>query len=105
MSQNSHNTAPRGTTPEETNQSPSQGATPETNNGTGSANIGQPRHHARRNNRRNLIVIEAFDMDPEEEPVMVSHEEASLDEDESEWIKDLFKEDGEEADNAQGSRV
>ncbi|KAL2689206.1 hypothetical protein Neosp_003258 [[Neocosmospora] mangrovei] len=124
MSQNSNNTAPRGSTPKEADESPVQGAAPNTN-GADSANVGRPRNHTRRCNPSDLIIVEATgkaskeepavahrrgrrcspgdravidfsDVIPEEEPVMVSREEAIVDDD---WIKDFPKDEGKEADN------
>lgn len=131
MSQNpNNNTATHGTSSKETDQSSTQGAAPNTANGADSANIDRPRHHTRRCSPSDLIIVEASDkapkeepatthrrnrrcspsdralidlsdMTPEEEPVMVSHEEAIVDD---EWIKDFPKNDQKEADNAQGPR-
>lgn len=126
MSQNSNNTAPRGTTPKGTGQSSAQGAAPNTTKGADSANTGRPRNHIRRCSPYDLIIVEAekapkeepttthrrnrrcspsgraiidlSDVIPEEEPVMVSHEEVIVDD---EWIKD-FPKDQKEVDNAQG---
>lgn len=125
MSQNSNNTAPRGTAPKETDESSGKGAAPNIANGAGSANVGRPRNHTRRCNPSDLIIVEATDkapkeeptmahrrgrrcspsdravidfsdVIPEEEPVMVSHEEAIVDD---EWIKDFPKDEQKEADN------
>lgn len=124
MSQNSNNTAPRGSAPKEADESPAQGAAPNTN-GVDSTSVGRPRNHTRRCNPSDLIIVEATDkapkeepamahrrghrcspsdravidfsdVIPEEEPVMVSHEEAIVDD---EWIKDFPKNEQKEADN------
>ncbi|KAM6535812.1 hypothetical protein FALCPG4_005346 [Fusarium falciforme] len=132
MSQRSNNnTATHDTSSKETGQSSAQGAAPNTANGADSANVGRPRNHTRRCRPSDLIIVEASekapkeepgtvhrrnrrcspsdralidfsDMIPGEEPVMVSHEEAIVDD---EWIKDFPKDDQKEADNAQGPRV
>ncbi|KAI8682001.1 hypothetical protein NCS55_00454100 [Fusarium keratoplasticum] len=132
MSQNpNNNTATHGTSSKETDQPSAQGAAPNTTNGADSANVGRSRNHTRRSSPSDLIIVEASDKTPKEDPatthrrnrrcspsdralidlsdvipeeesVMVSHEEAIVDE---EWIKDFPKEDQKEADNAQGPRV
>ncbi|KAJ4132612.1 hypothetical protein NW754_015429 [Fusarium falciforme] len=111
MSQRSNNnTATHDTSSKETGQSSAQGAAPNTTNGADSANVGRPRNHTRRCRPSDLIIVEASEKAPKEEPVtvhrrnrlMVSHEEAIVDD---EWIKDFPKDDQKEADNAQGPRV
>ncbi|RSL90897.1 hypothetical protein CEP52_014410 [Fusarium oligoseptatum] len=133
MSRNStNNTVARGTTPKETNQSSAQGAASNTNDGANSTNVGHPRNHTRRSDPRDLIIIEASDNTPKEEPVMVhrtrprgrpvspndlahidlsnltpQEEPVMVSREEvidDEWIKEFPKDNQKEADNAQGSR-
>ncbi|RMJ10138.1 hypothetical protein CDV36_010246 [Fusarium kuroshium] len=132
MSQNfTNNTVARGTT-QETNQSSTQGAALNTTNGANSTNTGRPLHHTRRSAPRDLIIVEASNNPPKEEPVMVhrtrprgrpvspndlahidlsdlipQEEPVMVSREEvidDEWIKEFPKDNPKEADNAQGSR-
>ncbi|RSL45884.1 hypothetical protein CEP53_010562 [Fusarium sp. AF-6] len=132
MPQNStKNTVARGTT-QETNQSSAQGTASNTTNGAGSANTGRPLHHTRRSDPRDLIIVEASDNTPKEEPAIAhrtcprgrpvspndlahidlsdlfpQEEPVMVSREEvidDEWIKEFPKDNQKEGDNAQGSR-